>query len=77
MITRDAPELGVSRQCTPAFDLAGPRSIMRPGAESPASLALMRRIAELFMKYPFYGSRQMVRQLRRDGDCTRPSGFAG
>ena len=29
----------------------------------------MRRIDELFMKYPFYGSRQMVRQLRRDGVC--------
>ena len=27
----------------------------------------MRRIDELFMKYPFYGSRQMVRQLRREG----------
>ena len=27
----------------------------------------MRRIDELFLKYPFYGSRQMVRQLRRDG----------
>jgi putative transposase len=26
----------------------------------------MRRIDELFMKYPFYGSRQMVRQLRRE-----------
>ena len=29
----------------------------------------MRRIDELFMKYPFYGSRQMARQLRRDGVC--------
>ena len=27
----------------------------------------MRRIDELFLKYPFYGSRQMVRQLRREG----------
>jgi putative transposase len=29
----------------------------------------MRRIDELFLKYPFYGSRQMVRQLRREGVC--------
>ena len=29
----------------------------------------MRRIDELFMKHPFYGSRQMVRQLRREGVC--------
>lgn len=27
----------------------------------------MRSIDELFLKYPFYGSRQMVRQLARDG----------
>ena len=27
----------------------------------------MRRIDELFLKYPFYGSRQMVHQLRREG----------
>ena len=27
----------------------------------------MRRIDELFLKHPFYGSRQMARQLRREG----------
>ena len=31
----------------------------------------MRRIDELFLQYPFYGSRQMVRQLRREGVCIR------
>ena len=31
----------------------------------------MRRIDELFLKYPFYGSRQMARQLRREGICVR------
>ena len=29
----------------------------------------MRRIDELFLKYPFYGSRQMMRQLQREGIC--------
>ena len=38
-----------------------------PHGESAENLALMRRIDELFLRYPFYGSRQMVRQLRRDG----------
>ena len=28
----------------------------------------MRRIDELFMKYPFYGSRQMSRHLQREGE---------
>ena len=32
--------------------------------------ALMRRIDELFLKYPFYGARQMVRHLRR-AMCSR------
>jgi putative transposase len=38
-----------------------------PRGESTENLALMRRIDELFLKYPFYGSRQMARQLRREG----------
>ena len=33
----------------------------------PAPLWESRRIDELFLKYPFYGSRQMARQLRREG----------
>ncbi len=39
----------------------------RPKGESAETLALMRRIDELFLLYPFYGSRQMVRHLRREG----------
>jgi putative transposase len=35
--------------------------------ESPENLALMRRIDEVFLKYPFFGSRQMARQSRREG----------
>jgi len=65
MITRDRPGLSLSRQC-------GLLSISRSSfyylakGESLENLALMRRIDELFLKYPFYGSRQMVRQLRRE-----------
>ena len=39
----------------------------RPKDESAENLGLMRRIDELFLKYPFYGSRQMVRHLWREG----------
>ena len=35
----------------------------RPKGESPQNRGLMRRIDELFPRYPFYGSRQMVRHL--------------
>ncbi len=71
MIRRNHPGLSLSHQC-------GLLSISRSsfyyaprhgsnGGERPENLALMRRIDELFMKHPFYGSRQMVRQLWRDG----------
>ncbi len=68
MIRRDQPGLSLSRQCE---ILAISRSSLyyTLKGESPGNLALMRRIDELFLKYPFYGSRQMVRQLRRDGLC--------
>jgi putative transposase len=66
MISRGRPGLSLSRQC-------GLLSISRSSfyymskGESPEDLALMRRLDELFLKYPFYGSRQMVRHLRREG----------
>ncbi len=66
MIRRDRPGLSLGRQC-------GLLSISRSSfyyvlkGESPENLELMRRIDVLFLKYPFDGSRQMVRQLRREG----------
>ena len=39
----------------------------RPVGESAQTLALMRRIDELYLQYPFYGSRQMVRHLGARG----------
>jgi putative transposase len=65
MITREHPELSLSRQCE-VLSISRSSFYHAPKGESPATLALMRRIDELFMKYPFYGSRQMVRQLRRE-----------
>ena len=66
MITRDAPELSLSRQCR-LLSISRSSFYYAPKGESPSSLALMRRIDKLFLKYPFYGSRQMARQLRREG----------
>ena len=39
----------------------------RPLGESAQTLALMRRIDELYLDHPFYGSRQMMRHLAREG----------
>ena len=38
-----------------------------PRGASAEDLALMRRLDELYLEHPFYGSRQMVRHLRREG----------
>jgi len=66
MIRRYRPDLSLSRQCH-LLSISRSSFYYLPKGESPSSLALMRRIDELFLKYPFYGSRQMTRQLRRDG----------
>ena len=65
MIRRDHPDLSLSRQCR-LLTISRSSFYYAPKGESPKTLALMRRIDELFLKYPFYGSRQMARQLRRE-----------
>ena len=68
MIRRDHPDLSLSRRCR-LLTISRSSFYYAPKGESPSSLALMRRIDELFLKYPFYGSRQMVRHLRCEGLC--------
>ncbi len=68
MIGRDHPDLSLSRQCQ-VLAISRSSFYYAPKGESVENLALMRRIDELFLKYPFYGSRQMVRQLHREGLC--------
>jgi len=56
------PGLSVARQC----ELVGlPRSTWyyEPAGETAENLALMRRIDELYLKWPFYGSRKMAEVL--------------
>jgi len=66
MIAPGRPDLSLSRQCQ-LLAIGRSSFYYAPKGESPENLALMRRIDELFLKYPFYGSRQMVHQLLRDG----------
>ena len=68
MIDRASPNLSITRQCQ-ILSISRSSFYYAAKGESEANLALMRRIDELFMKYPFYGSRQMARQLRREGQC--------
>ena len=68
MVRRDHPGLSLSRQCR-LLRVSRSSVYHRPKGESAQNLGLMRRIDELFLEYPFYGSRQMVRHLWRDGVC--------
>ena len=65
MIERETGDVSLSRQCR-LLDISRSSLYYRPKGESAETLALMRRIDELFLLYPFYGSRQMVRHLRRE-----------
>ena len=66
MIEPGHPKLSLSRQCH-LLRVSRSSVYHRPKGESAENLGLMRRINELFLKYPFYGSRQMVRHLWREG----------
>jgi putative transposase len=68
MIERPNPNLSITRQCR-ILAIGRSSFYYTLKGESAVNLARMRRIDELFLKYPFYGSRQMTRQLRRDGLC--------
>ena len=76
MITRDAPELSLSRQCR-LLSIGRSSFYYAPRGESPSSLALMRRIDELFMKYPFYGSRRWSASCGGTAFASAVTGFAG
>ena len=54
------------RQCQ-LLDLCRSSLYYQPKATSPADLALMRRIDELHLEYPFFGSRRLAQMLKREG----------
>jgi putative transposase len=67
MIEADHPRLSVARQCA-LVSISRSAFSDRPAGETPLNLALMRLIDEVFLETPWYGSRQMARHLRRQGD---------
>ena len=70
MVRRDDPALSLSRQCE-ILSISRSSLYHRPKGENAESLALMRTLDELYLKHPYYGSRQMARLLAREG---RPVG---
>ncbi|CAG4884669.1 Integrase [Georgfuchsia toluolica] len=59
-------DLPVTRQCQ-ILELARSTAYYTPPPTSPADLALMRRIDELHLEYPFAGARMLRDMLRREG----------
>ena len=57
-------ELSLARQCA-LLGVSRSSQYYAPSGESAENLALMRRMDELHLAHPFYGSRQMARHLRR------------
>lgn len=66
MIGREAGGPSVTRQCE-LLSISRSSVYTAPVGESAATLALMRRTDALFTKYTFFGSRQIVHSLRREG----------
>ena len=60
------PDLSIVAQCR-LLKLARSTVYYRPVPVSADDLAVMRRMDELHLAYPFYGSRRMAAALRRDG----------
>ena len=58
--------LSLSRQCA-LLGVSRSSQYRPPAGESAENLALMRRLDELHLAHPFYGSRQMARHPRREG----------
>jgi putative transposase len=65
-LDRDHPQLSIRRQCA-MLGLARSGVYRLPHPANDDDLMLMRRIDELFTRWPFLGSRRMTAMLRAEG----------
>ena len=66
LVDRDHREPSIRTQCE-LLGLARSGVYRRPSPANEGDLALMRRIDELFMAWPFPGSRRMAAMLEAEG----------
>jgi putative transposase len=66
LVDRADPALSAMEQCR-LLKVAHSTLYYRPAPVSADDLAVMRRMDELHLAWPFYGSRRMAAVLRRDG----------
>ena len=60
------PELSLQRQCE-LVGISRSGFYYEPVPESQVNLALMRRLDELHLDFPVYGSRRLTALLQREG----------
>ena len=65
-LVESCPELSLQRQCE-LIGISRSGFYYEPVAESEENLALMRRLDELHLEYPVYGSRRLTALLQREG----------
>jgi len=66
LVDASEPALSIVAQCR-LLRVARSTLYYRPASVSADDLAVMRRMDELYLATPFYGSRRMTAVLRRDG----------
>ena len=66
MVNCDQGGLSIAKQCK-VLRISRSSFYYQPKEASPETLAIMNRMDELFMLYPFFGSRQMTIILQREG----------
>jgi putative transposase len=66
LVDRTDPDLSIVAQCR-LLKVARSTLYFRPAPISDDDLAVMRRMDELYLSWPFYGARRMVAALRRAG----------
>jgi putative transposase len=67
MVDREDPNVSVRRQCE-LLRVSRSGLYYEPEPTSAEELATMRRLDELHLKYPFYGSRKLADALRKVGE---------
>ena len=66
MVDPQHAQLSIARQCR-LVSISRSSFYYQARGETPLNRELLRRLDELFLEQPFYGSRQMKRCLRRQG----------
>ena len=66
LVDRGHVQLSIRRQCA-LLDIARSGVYRPPRPANDNDPALMRRLDELFMRWPFFGSRRMAAMLRAEG----------